>query len=91
MVREARARGGSEDLPIPLGVREIIRQRLAHVTTDVRRHAGEGLLFGCRLFARICDLPDVGDGIPEQETRGRQLRLGASQLDMGRKPKAPMF
>lgn len=36
MVREVRARGQGEDLPIPLGVREIIRQRLALVSDDAR-------------------------------------------------------
>jgi hypothetical protein len=36
MVREVRARGQGEELPIPLGVREIIRQRLALVSSDAR-------------------------------------------------------
>jgi hypothetical protein len=36
MVREVRARGAGEALPIPLGVREIIRQRLALVSGDAR-------------------------------------------------------
>jgi hypothetical protein len=36
MIREVRARGVGEELPIPLGVREIIRQRLALVSDETR-------------------------------------------------------
>jgi hypothetical protein len=53
MVRQARVRGRGEELPIPLGVREIIRQRLAHVSNDVRVVLEAASVLGVEMSAPV--------------------------------------
>ncbi|HEU0033926.1 MAG TPA: AAA family ATPase [Kofleriaceae bacterium] len=59
IVREVRARGAGGELPIPLGVREIIRQRIALVAPEVRRvleaAAVVGVSFGTAEITRMLD------------------------------------
>jgi hypothetical protein len=49
LVRDLRARGGAADGTVPLGVREIIRQRLAHVSEEARRLLEVAAVLGVEL------------------------------------------
>ncbi len=53
MVREVRVRGVGEELPIPLGVREIIRQRLALVSDETRALLEAASVLGVELAESV--------------------------------------
>ena len=53
MVRDVRARGIGHGVSIPLGVREIIRQRLARVSDEVRRVLEPAAVLGVELSVSV--------------------------------------
>jgi predicted ATPase len=53
MVRDVRARGIGHGVSIPLGVREIIRQRLGRVSDEVRRVLEPAAVLGVELSVAV--------------------------------------
>ena len=81
MVREVRARGIRENLPIPLGVREIIRQRLALASEDARRVLEVASVLGVEMSEAVLArmVPDPGKGLDEV-ARGGLLTVAGGRL-----------
>ena len=79
LVREVRARGAGADVPIPLGVREIIRQRLDLVTEQTRRVLEAGAVLGVEFDAAVIDrvVPQATTTLDDAVTNGLLIRRGA--------------
>ncbi len=70
VVRDVRARGGEAGLTVPLGVREIIRQRLAALSADARRVLEAGSVLGVELGAAELDrIVDDAPAVIEEAAR----------------------
>jgi hypothetical protein len=78
MVREVRARGVRQPLPLPLGVREIVRQRLALANDDVRRVLDAASVLGVEVaepvLARMVD--DLAPALDDVVRSGLVTSLG---------------
>jgi hypothetical protein len=79
LVREVRARGAGAGIPIPLGVREIIRQRLGLVTEQTRRVLETGAVLGVEFDSAVIDrvVPQATATLDDAVTTGLLIRSGA--------------
>ncbi len=78
LVREVRARGAGAGIPIPLGVREIIRQRLGLVTEEARRVLEAGAVLGVEFDIAAIDrvVPQATTILDDAVTNGLVIRRG---------------
>ncbi len=79
LVREIRTRGAGASMPIPLGVREIIRQRLALISEEARGVLEAGAVLGVEFDAAAIDrvAPGARAILDDPATGGVVFRRGA--------------